>query len=137
MSGASSNMAEWSTLLEPARRLEFMVQRADDPRLSDVVEVWQGDPAALRRGRAVLIGFPQDVGVRRNHGRPGAAEAPHEIRRHLYRLTTWDGESGVDLAACPPLDLGDVRAGDNLEASQQALGMVVAAVLAAGAVPIV
>jgi formiminoglutamase len=35
------------------------------------------------------------------------------------------------------LDLGDVRVGDDLETSQAALGDVVAAVLAAGAIPIV
>lgn len=102
-----------------------------------MVEFWQGDPSALRPGRPVLIGFPQDEGVRRNGGRPGAGEAPAEIRRWLYRLTPWDAESGADLTAASPLDLGDLRVSDDLEASQTALGEVVAAVLQVGAVPIV
>jgi formiminoglutamase len=112
-------------------------QRPDDPRLGEIIETWKGDPAALRPGRAVLIGFPQDEGVRRNHGRPGAAEAPHEIRHWLYRLTPWDGEADIDLAAEPPLDLGNVSVSGTLEESQEALGEVVGAVLRSGAVPIV
>jgi formiminoglutamase len=89
------------------------------------------------RGRPVLIGFPQDEGVRRNQGRPGAAEAPAAIRRWLYRLTPCDGSTGADLAQLRLLDLGDVKCDADLEASQEALAEVVAAVRRAGAVPIV
>ncbi len=85
----------------------------------------------------MLIGFPQDEGVRRNGGRVGAAEAPREIRRWLARLTPWDCASDTDLRANPPLDLGDVRVEGDLEETQRALGEVVAAVLASGAVPVV
>ncbi len=114
-----------------------MFQRPDDPRLGECIEYWQGDLAALRPGRAALIGFPQDEGVRRNHGRPGAAEAPHEIRQQLGRLVPWDAISGVDLTEHPPLDLGDVVVEGSLEETQAALGEVVGAVLRSGAVPIV
>src|SRR5437016_5225101 len=86
MSGGSSNGAAWFTRLEPMQPPGGLVRDPDDPRLGDLIEFWRGDPAALRPGRAVLIGFPQDEGVRRNHGRAGAAEAPGEIRRWLYRL---------------------------------------------------
>jgi formiminoglutamase len=137
MSGASSSTVEWFTRLEPVRPPEDIFRRPDDPRLGEVIEAWHGDAAALTPGRAVLIGFPQDEGVRRNHGRPGAAEAPREIRRHLYRLTPWDGAHDLDLAAPPPLDAGNVRIAGGLEASQEALGEVVAGVLGTGAVPIV
>jgi formimidoylglutamase len=87
------------------------------------------------------VGFPQDEGVRRNHGRPGAAEAPREIRRWLYRLTPWDGTQDADLNALRLLDLGDVRVDgtpdNDLEATQGALAEVVGALLLAGSVPIV
>lgn len=112
-----------------------MPARADDPRLGEVVEFWDGKTAALSKGRAVLIGFPQDEGVRRNQGRPGAAQAPERIRHWLYRLTTTDLEG--DLAVHPPLDAGNVRIVGGLEESQQALGEVVAGVLQAGAVPVI
>jgi formiminoglutamase len=100
------------------------------------MESWRGDAAALRPGRAVLLGFPQDEGVLRNGGRVGAAEAPAEIRRWLGRMTPWDGESGADLSRFPPLDAGDISIGGSLEETQAALGEVVAGFLSAGMVPI-
>lgn len=111
--------------------------RSDDRQLGEVVEFWRGDPGALRNGRAVLVGFPQDEGVRRNRGRAGAAEAPAEIRRWLYRLSPWDGMADVNLGWSPPLDAGNVRTSGTMEDSQEALGEVVGGLLAAGAVPIV
>src|SRR5262245_20435512 len=136
MSGGSSSAAAWFTRLE-AVAPTAVAQRADDPRLGDVVEFWRGDPAALKSGRAVSVGFPQDEGVRRNQGRPGAAQAPAQIRRWLYRLTPYDGEHRIDLTAQPPLDAGDVRIGGALEDSQAVLAEVVGGILTAGAVPIV
>jgi formiminoglutamase len=139
MSGASSNKAAWSSLLDPPVAYEEPSggRRADDPRLGELMEIWQRDPQALHPGRAVLVGFPVDEGVRRNGGRVGAAEAPREIRRWLHRLTPWDGEAGVTLGNPPLLDLGDIRAQGSLEESQQALGKVVAEVLHARAVPVI
>lgn len=130
MSGASSSADGWSALLEPTPPPAGPPPRPDDPRLGECVELWAGGPVEMR-GRPVLIGFPQDEGVRRNGGRPGAAEAPRAIRHWLYRLTPWG------LGRARPLDLGDVRTGGGLEASQEALGEVVAAVLTAGGVPVV
>ncbi len=137
MSNASSSAAGWSTRLEPVAPPDVLPRRPDDPRLGEVVKFWRGDPAALRPGRPVLIGFPQDEGVRRNGGRVGAAEAPREIRRWLYRLVPWDCETDADLAQLAPLDLGNVRIDSDLERTQEALGEVVGAVLRSGAVPIV
>src|SRR5436305_2716743 len=115
MSGGSSSEARWSTRLDPVLVPRDFLRRPDDPRLGEVIEVWQGDPAALTRGRAVLIGFPQDEGVRRNGGRTGAAEAPDAIRRCLYRLTPWDCQANVRLTDPPPLDLGNLRVSGELE----------------------
>src|ERR687884_322191 len=56
MSSRSSSAAGWSTLLEPAPEPEGLPRRPDDPRLGEVIERWHGDPAALRPGRAVLVG---------------------------------------------------------------------------------
>src|SRR5260370_5920119 len=134
MSGESSSAAEWFSRLDPAVRPDFLPRRPDDPRLGEVVEFWDGDPVAVRPGRAVLIGFPQDEGVRRNGGRPGAAEAPREIRRFLYRLTPWDVMSDTQLADEPPLDAGNVRIDGTLEHSQEVLGKLVSEVLKSGAV---
>ena len=136
MSGASSNAAGWFTQLEPASRLSSL-PRPDEVRLNEIVEPWQGDIAAVTRGRPVLIGYPHDEGVRRNGGRGGAALAPREIRRWLYRLTAWDPQGAIDLALRAPLDAGDIRQADSMEQMQNSLGEVVAEVLQRNAVPVI
>src|SRR4051794_20203299 len=137
MPGGSSSAAAWFTRLEPGPPSEDVFRRPDDPRLGEVIVPWRGDAADLTPGRAVLVGFPQDEGVRRNHGRPGAAEAPHEIRRHLARLGPGDAAEDVDLARRPPLDAGNVRVAGGLEAAQGALAEVIGGILSTGAVPVV
>jgi formiminoglutamase len=138
MSGSSSSAAAWFTRLEPAAPYEPSPRRPDDPRLGECVTFWDGGGSPdLHRGWPALVGFPQDEGVRRNGGRAGAAEAPAAIRRRLYALAPWDPVRDADLAARGLLDLGDVRASADLEASQAALAAGVAAALAAGAVPVV
>jgi formiminoglutamase len=137
MSGASSNVDAWYTRLEPASVDTNASARTDDPRLGEVIEVWRGEDEALLPGRPVLIGFPEDEGVRRNHGRPGAAQAPGEIRRWLRRLTSWDARRGTDLASPAPLDAGNIKVSGALEDAQAALGEVIAGVLGKGAIPVV
>jgi formiminoglutamase len=129
-------VAAWFTKLEPAHPVSN-ARRPDDRRLGEVIETWDGNPSALTAGRAVIVGFPQDEGVRRNNGRTGAAEAPNQIRQWLYRLTPWDGMSQVSLIGHPPLDIGNIRIQGSLENSQNDLGHVIANVLKTGAVPIV
>jgi formiminoglutamase len=146
MSETSSSVASWFSRLEPIEPSTELPRRADDPRLGQIVDFWQGNPANVTPGRAVLVGFPQDEGVRRNHGRQGAARAPDDIRRWLYRLTPAyiapGAEQGganriVDLCDTAPLDVGNVRIHGDLESSQEALGEVVGGILDAGAIPIV
>lgn len=74
-----------------------------------------------------LVGFACDIGVRRNHGRPGAQEGPAAIRRALANLA-WHS---------PHLawDAGDVRAdpeGDDLEGAQALFADTVASLLDEG-----
>jgi len=88
--------------------------------------------------QAVIVGFPTDEGVRRNKGRPGAAEGPTAIRQALYRLTP-DAEQRdafVELLQAT-YDLGDVAIGPDLQADQERLGEILAPHLARGAVAIV
>lgn len=136
MSNASSSAGAWLTRLEPVSSPEGIC-RSDDPRLGECVTFWRQGTPELWPGRPVLIGFPQDEGVRRNSGRTGAASAPSAIRQQLYRLTPWDAVHEADLAALDLLDLGDVRCNEDLEEAQQVLAEAIAAILTAGAVPIV
>ncbi len=77
--------------------------------------------AELSRATHVLVGCPQDQGVRRNHGRPGAAGAPAAIRTMLYRLKPPSDHAGIRL-----LDLGDITTGGTLEDIHARLQTVVA-----------
>lgn len=121
----------------PASLGDGLNVRPDDPRLGEFVTAWDGDPSAFRAGRPVLVGFPQDEGVRRNRGRPGCAAAPPAIRRRLYNLVPFDPEYSADLAALGLLDVGDLLVGADLEASQALLGEVVADLLRGRCVPII
>src|SRR5205085_1304444 len=104
---------------------------------ADRIVSWHGNLSALVPGRAVIVGFPQDEGVRRNAGRVGAALAPAEIRRWLGKLTPFDPVSETNLTQLPPLDAGNVRISGTLEETQKALGEVVAGIMETNAVPIV
>jgi formiminoglutamase len=80
----------------------------------------------LPQATHVLIGCPQDQGVRRNHGRAGATEAPAAIRAMFYRLKPPFNHAPVRL-----LDLGDIRVDGELEVIHERQRQVVAAALTA------
>ncbi len=106
----------------------------DDPRLGR----WLAQNRTTEGGRAALVGFPSDEGVRRNGGRPGAADGPAAIRRAFYKLTP-DAErfdAFTDLLE-KTADLGDVPVTGDVEADQKKLGEVLAPLLADGVVPVI
>src|SRR5262245_27105256 len=87
---------------------------------------WDGDaPSGV-----VLIGFACDEGIRRNQGRPGAAEGPKAIARALANLA-WHQSH-------PVYDAGDLGGSDgNLESAQDSLADHLSEVLDAGHRPLV
>ena len=89
----------------------------NDPRMGE--RALRG-PAGLAQAEVALIGCPQDEGVRRNKGRVGAAQAPAEIRRALYRYPVSEAHEGLRL-----VDLGDIPLAATLEATHDALNAVV------------
>lgn len=109
-------------------REELWTGRDDSAESGDTRRLYQivrhGD--ACGPGDAVILGFASDAGVRRNHGRPGAAGGPGEARRKLAGLPA------RDLAVL--WDAGDVICADDaLEEAQERLGARVAQMLARGA----
>ena len=73
-----------------------------------------------------LLGFACDEGVRRNQGRPGAAQAPDVLRRALANMASHQGHDRL-------IDMGTIGVdGDALEAAQQALSETVTACQRAG-----
>ena len=86
--------------------------------------------AETEPGACAFVGFRCDEGVRRNQGRPGAAEGPGALRKAL-----------APMALATPLtahDVGDVAVADaGLEAGQERLGRVVSELLDRGHFPVV
>lgn len=101
----------------PDSALFFQRNEAGDPRLGEWVRHLPEDYASAR---VVILGCPQDEGVRRNGGRVGAAQAPTEIRRMLYRLVSRAEWPGGGL-----FDLGDTLIQSTLEATHDTHQQVV------------
>ena len=75
-------------------------------------------------GARAVLGFACDAGVRRNHGRPGAADGPDALRDALRQLAVPDAAEAFH-------DAGNVCVdGDALEAGQALLATHVATLLA-------
>ncbi len=107
----------------------------DDPRLGQLLGKNLGSDESPV---CVIIGFPSDEGVQRNGGRKGAALAPTEIRKALYKLTP-DAESSrtfSDLLG-KTIDAGDLKVSDRLESDQNALAEVIAGYLEQDTIPII
>jgi formiminoglutamase len=94
----------------------------NDPRLGDRVLTGAEEYAG---SDIVIIGCPQDEGVRRNGGRIGAAEGPDAIRRQFYKLTPFNIKKKI-------FDLGDVPLAATLEETHDTLTAVVSQVLRDG-----
>ncbi len=90
-----------------------------DPRMGDVV---QSAEDGYSSAEIVILGCPQDEGVRRSGGRLGAAAGPNAIRDQFYRLTTFDVKRKI-------FDLGDVAVAATLEGTHEVMARVVESVL--------
>jgi len=98
----------------------------DTRRLHQVVQPFD----ATVTGGSALIGFACDEGVRRNHGRVGAAQGPYAIRRMLANLPA---HRITQLA-----DAGNVVCDDSdLERAQQRLAERIAQVMGQGNLPLI
>ena len=122
-------------LVPPDESLFFSRNDPADQRLGDLVTRHPG--AFPGDARVAIIGVPQDIGVARNGGRTGAAEAPDAIRRMLYRLTPYDVATGHSIEHGVIRDLGNIHCGGELEEIHARLTAVVSEVCRTGVVPIV
>jgi formiminoglutamase len=107
----------------PDEDLFFAKGDSNDPRLGEIVP---RSPEAYEAAQVIILGCPQDEGVRRNGGRSGAALAPDEIRRAFYKLTPLSIE-GVTI-----FDLGNTIIQPTLEATHDTHREIVRQVLRDG-----
>jgi formiminoglutamase len=121
----------------PDHELRFHAADPDDPRLGDLV-VDLEDVVGGSTTRCVIVGCPQHIGIERNGGRSGAAEAPRAIRTMLYRMATSSITEAVSMGRLSIADAGNVETeGKTLEQIHDELHDVVEALITAGFFPIV
>ncbi|MGE3467743.1 MAG: formimidoylglutamase, partial [Pyrinomonadaceae bacterium] len=115
-----SDLFELTTRPDPL----FFESRGDvnDPRMGEVAG---HHPVDYASAEIVILGCPQDEGVRRNGGRVGAAEGPSAIREQFYKLTTFNMKKRI-------FDLGDVRVDGSLEETHDTHSIVVKQILKDG-----
>ncbi|MDO5493390.1 MAG: formimidoylglutamase [Nesterenkonia sp.] len=83
--------------------------------------------AAEATDHVALLGFRSDEGVRRNGGRPGAAEGPEALRRALAPMALHGAPAAGEIGI---LDRGDVTtAGEDLESGQDEAAAAVTSAL--------
>jgi formiminoglutamase len=106
----------------PNADLFFSRKDRNDPRLGEIVGRKDTD---YEHAEVVILGCPQDEGVRRNNGRAGAESAPAAIREQFYKLTPFNIKKKI-------FDLGDVTIGSSLEDTHQTHCAVVTQILSDG-----
>ncbi|MEN9940485.1 MAG: hypothetical protein RIR61_1292, partial [Bacteroidota bacterium] len=108
----------WSHLYTP---------RAGEQRIGDAL-------APLGEAPFVLFGIAEDLGVRANGGRPGAANSPEAVLRALLNVPCNDWVRGSDFAWGGILDLQGASSVDAIDAAVHA---AVLPWIRSGAVPLV
>lgn len=89
----------------------------------------------VKKSDIVILGICEDRGITANKGRAGAAKAPDEIRRRLYRLTPG---FNMDFDKLSVVDIGNLSTqGLTLEQVHLSAQELVAGVVSHGAIPIV
>jgi formimidoylglutamase len=102
-----TNISFMEKLKKPNNDLFFKSHDPNDIRLGAMTSHSSKD---YEQCEFVLLGCPQDYGVKRNKGRVGTAKAPNSIRDRLYRLAAPAGLKKGQL-----LDLGDTPTNGSLE----------------------
>lgn len=93
----------FQNITPPDSDLFFRRDDKNDARLGEIVPGVKYEEASI-----VILGCPQDEGVKRNKGREGSALAPDAIRKQFYKLTPF----GITAKIC---DLGNTNIQDSLE----------------------
>jgi formiminoglutamase len=113
----------------PHRRLFVEGYDPNDLRMGAFVKHQLRD---YEYSQVVILGCPDDEGIIRNQGRPGARKSPREIRCEFYKLAASNGINGLGI-----MDLGDVLLGSTLEETHSRLRGVVGRILKDGKMAIV
>ncbi len=89
---------------------DTVIFRSHDPNDVKLGTVISRNFEDYKNSDVIIIGCPQDMGVKRNNGREGARFAPTEIRKQLYKLSAPASTNNLGI-----LDLGDISIKNDLE----------------------
>jgi len=104
----------------------FKSQKTGDSRFGEIVQPL--DALAKTTDSVILAGYPDDEGVALNSGRPGAKEAPDEIRKFFYKTTpspTFDSKTSI-------YDFGNKVKGETLAGDHEKIKSTVTEALEQG-----
>jgi formiminoglutamase len=110
----------FQNLTQTNENLFFRKNDRNDLRLGEIVP-----NVKYAESNIVIVGCPQDEGVRRSNGRLGAALAPDAIRKQFYQLTPF----GIQSKLC---DLGNLEFRNSLEETHDNLSNIVKQILEDG-----
>lgn len=100
--------------------------KRNDPNDVRLGEIVMTDKDAYDSANVIILGCPQDEGVRRNKGRIGASQAPDEIRRALYKLVIPENDN-LSL-----FDAGNTVIQETLEETHEIHSQIVRQIIADG-----
>lgn len=101
------NETFFSLTVRPDKNLFYKKNDKNDKRLGEIVKRNIKD---YKNSGFVILGSPQDLGVKRNNGRAGAKLAPDKIRESFYKLA-----ANEKLISSNIFDLGNVKIQGTLE----------------------
>ncbi len=120
----------WKNRYQPPNRADWQ-GRTDAPRFHTTIQLADlNEDFPYQIEGFALVGFACDEGIKRNLGRPGAAEGPQAIRRALAKLPIHHSSLLWDVGTVTCFD-------GNLEEAQQALSQIVSSLLSRHLIPIV
>jgi formiminoglutamase len=108
-------MSFQNLLIPTLPSLFFTKNDSEDPRLGDHFKSKAFAPDSLQENDYVIVGYPDDEGIKLNSGRPGASEAPKLIRQFLYKMS-WPNSNKQSTQY---LDFGDLENKSLLELKHQ------------------
>ncbi len=100
-----------------SHELKFTPHDPNDLKYGQIIGF---DASEYPEADVVIIGCPQDEGVKRNNGRPGARKAPNEIRRWWYRYSV-----SLHAQKLKIVDVGNLKLGETLEETHDRMRMVI------------
>lgn len=95
--------------------LFFTKNDPSDPRIGEIAKPVDLAHTTFEKNETVIIGYPDDDGIKLNGGRPGSADGPKLIRQFLYRMTP-----ALNINVKPEiLDIGDISLNQPLNNRQE------------------